>query len=100
MKIDSNLNVGGLHKAAQQTPAEQARNERAGQTGRGSDSSHVSNLARQIAEARRAADTLPDVRADRVEQARARLASGYYDSDEVKNAVASRLIDRVRESSG
>ncbi len=35
-----------------------------------------------------------DVRADRVAQARARLEAGEYDSEEVRSAIADRLLEQ------
>jgi hypothetical protein len=39
-----------------------------------------------------AAKNAPDVRADRVAQARARLQEGFYDTPEVRSAVADRML--------
>ncbi len=106
MKIDPKLSIGSLHpKGAGSTrpggaPAAPAAGAvREGDVARGEQTA-VSALARRIAEARLAAERIPDVRADRVERARARLAAGDYDRREVADVVAARLLPRVRESSG
>jgi hypothetical protein len=44
-----------------------------------------------LAAARQALAALPEVRDERVAQARARLSEGVYDTVEVRNAVAGRL---------
>jgi hypothetical protein len=44
-----------------------------------------------LAAARQALAALPEVREERVAQARARLSEGVYDTVEVRNAVAGRL---------
>ena len=41
-------------------------------------------------------DRLPAVRSEVVAAVKARLAAGYYDSDEVKNALADRLTGLIR----
>lgn len=43
-----------------------------------------------------ALDAAPDVRKDRVEMARQRVASGYYQSDEVRGRTAERLQPVLR----
>jgi hypothetical protein len=46
--------------------------------------------------ARELYDRLPAVRSEVVAAVKARLAAGYYDSDEVKDALADRLTGLVR----
>ena len=41
-----------------------------------------------------AARSVPDVREDRVTQARARLEAGEYDTEEVRQTIADRLLDQ------
>lgn len=74
-----------------------------GETGRpavepASDSLVLSPAARReaqlqsdLASARQALAALPEVREERVAQARARLSEGVYDTVEVRSAVAKRL---------
>jgi len=48
-------------------------------------------LQSDLATARQALAALPEVREERVAQARARLSEGVYDTAEVRSAVAGRL---------
>ncbi len=100
MKINDNVNVGKLNQSTQQQPVEGTRSEEtSGAKGQAGDSSRVSSLARQIAEARRVADGLPDVRADKIVLARERLASGFYDTPEAKEALVDKLVALVNDQS-
>ena len=63
-----------------------------------SDRLELSDNARKLDGVKRALETgmqamsaVPDVREDRVAQAKERLASGHYDSDEVRRDVAAKL---------
>jgi hypothetical protein len=65
------------------------------------DTAQISDRAHRLMELRLAVDTgraaldvLPEVRQDKVAQARERLQSGFYDSREVREAAADG-IDRV-----
>jgi len=62
------------------------------------DSVEVSSDARQAQDLQsrlaQEARNVPDVREDRVAEARARLAAGEYDSDEVRETIANRLLDQ------
>ncbi len=51
----------------------------------------MDSLEQALAAGRRALADVPDVRADRIEAARARLQAGEYKSDAVKRDVAARL---------
>ena len=41
-----------------------------------------------------AARDLPDIREDRIAQARARIAAGEYDSENVRRVIADRILDQ------
>lgn len=62
------------------------------------DSVEISGAAQQAqAEQTRLQDAargVPDIREDRVAQARERLANGELDSDEVRRIIANRLLDQ------
>jgi hypothetical protein len=49
--------------------------------------------ARLMTELREALDDLPDVRMDKVIEARQRIATGYYDKDRVRLDILTALID-------
>jgi len=62
------------------------------------DRAEISENARKLEDmsqmykaGQRALETVPDIRQDRVTQARERLESGYYNSDEVRQDVSGRL---------
>ncbi|MFH1844485.1 MAG: flagellar biosynthesis anti-sigma factor FlgM [bacterium] len=62
------------------------------------DRAEISENARKLEDlstlhkaGQRAMESVPDVRQDRIAQARERLESGYYNSDEVRQDVAGRL---------
>ena len=72
---------------------------RSAETARPTDSLELSGDARRAEElhdrlAQRAAE-VPDVREDRVAQARARVAAGEYDTENVRRAVADRLMEQL-----
>ncbi len=67
------------------------------------DRAEISDGARKIAElkstleeSRMAYDEAPEIRRNRVDEAKSRLASGYYDSVQVKDTLAARLGAVVR----
>lgn len=55
----------------------------------------VRQEARQVGEARSEIENVPDVREDRVEQARIRVAANFYDSANAKTATADRILDNI-----
>lgn len=96
MKIDNTTGVGMLEQSSRQEPLEETRKDPVGESRPQGDSSNVSDLARQIAEARRVADEIPDVRADALERARTRLAQGFYESPEAREILVSKLAELIR----
>ncbi|MCZ6633950.1 MAG: flagellar biosynthesis anti-sigma factor FlgM [bacterium] len=62
------------------------------------DSVEISGTAQQAqAEQNRLQDAargIPDIREDRVAQARERLANGEFESDEIRRIIADRLLDQ------
>lgn len=56
-------------------------------------------LQGDLASAREALAALPEIREERVAQARARLSEGVYDATEVRDAVAGRLSGVLRRLS-
>ncbi len=101
MKIDNNVNIGQTNPSTHQKPADAVDKATGEQTtgSAGGDSSTVSSLARQIAEARQIADGLPEVRADKIAQAKARLATGFYDSVEAREVLVDKLAALVKNTS-
>jgi len=68
----------------------------------GTDKADISDAARRLVDLRRAVDagraalaSLPDVRPEKIAAARERLASGFYQSAEVREAVADRVAGVV-----
>ena len=68
---------------------------------RTTEKAEISDAAHDLMHLRQAVDTgraalaaLPDVRQDKVEQAKTRLAQGYYDSPAVRDEIAAKL-DKV-----
>ena len=64
------------------------------------DRAEISTRAQELVDLRQAVDSgraalveEPDVRADRVAEVKERLASGFYQSAEVRDQVAGRLTD-------
>jgi len=84
-------------RAEERRQADAARSRSA--SGTGADSIQISTTARQTQELQtRLADTardIPDVRQDRVAEARARLESGEYDSESVRRVIADRFLDQM-----
>jgi hypothetical protein len=57
-----------------------------------SDAAHrLVDLRQAVETGRKAMDALPDIREDKVEEARKRLAQGYYNSPEVVDKIAGKL---------
>jgi anti-sigma28 factor (negative regulator of flagellin synthesis) len=68
------------------------------------DSVQISEAARKMVDLREAVDTgrtamenLPEIREDKVAQARQRLEQGFYNSTEVKQEVAGKLSQVIDE---
>ncbi len=68
------------------------------------DHADISDNARKLVDLKKAVDTgraalelLPEVREDKVAQVKDRLASGFYQSAEVRDNVAARLTSLVME---
>lgn len=59
--------------------------------------SGISRLGQIVSRAKIEAEGVEEVRDDKVEQARERLESGYYDKEEVKEEIASRLAEKLKE---
>lgn len=70
--------------------AEQARRQARSESAGASDRIELSENARLAEEVRNA----PDVREDRVAEARARMEAGEFDSEEVRRAIADRLLEQ------
>lgn len=74
-----------------------ARPEGSGEAAK-ADSVELSEEGRQVQDLRdrltEAARGMPEVREDRVAQARARLAAGEYDSEGVSRQIADRLLEQ------
>lgn len=82
--------------AAPQTP-EEIKKEQSPEKSPGSDTLQVNQKQREITQlvenARLLLDELPDVRPDRVEQAKQRLQEGFYQRPEVREEIAQKILD-------
>lgn len=85
------------------TPGQDATNSAGGPAAGGADKADISDAARRLVDLRRAVDTgraalasLPDVRPEKVAAARERLASGFYQSDAVRETIADRVAGVVK----
>jgi hypothetical protein len=62
----------------------------------GSDTTEIGKVSqedsRSLEGAKLVIETLPEVRTDKVELARQRLAEGYYDKPEVRDAIAGKML--------
>ena len=56
----------------------------------------LNDMRQAMVAGRRALDQLPDVRQERIAQAKARLQSGFYDSAEVRQEVADKLRSVIK----
>lgn len=94
MKIDGNR---PNPEAVTTTRVGEAQSNRTGRTGRGAhahrDHVHVSSDAQLATEAAAAVGNAPDIRQDRVDQARRALAAGQVGHDVVK--LADKMIDSL-----
>ncbi|MBU8922783.1 MAG: flagellar biosynthesis anti-sigma factor FlgM [Bacteroidales bacterium] len=102
MKIN-NIRQGKVNDPSASRDAEKNR-ESAARTGPGQgtgsstkEASEVSETSRLVSRARIEAEKTGDVRADRVAEVKQRLADGYYDSDEVRESIASRLAAHLKQ---
>ena len=99
MKIENNINIENLTPASKQPNVDKkAQEEGAAKSGQTREKHQVSELARRLSEAKAVFDGLPEIRADRVALARARLLSGYYDTPEVKEVLVSKLASLVKDT--
>ncbi len=80
MKIDENLPVTTVSTVKGEAASELSEMRRLGPgTGKGEgDTVELSRSAERLAKASRALQNIPDIRADRVEELKARLSSGEY----------------------
>ena len=91
MKIENKLNIDVLLTVSKQSNVDKASKEKeAGRMGRTGETAEK-QLARRMLAAKEVMGILPDVRADKVAQAKARLLKGYYDTPEAKEALVSKL---------
>jgi hypothetical protein len=98
MKIENQAGIGKLNPSTQQTGVEEVKSEQSARRPEGRDSSRVSNLAKLIAEARRIADQLPDVRTEKITLAKRRLATGHYHTPEVREVLVDQLSALVKKT--
>ncbi|MSS73260.1 MAG: hypothetical protein EXS64_17490 [Candidatus Latescibacteria bacterium] len=87
-------NAGGIRRGeqrrAERTSTERSKTDSAA---RGADASdQVSDMRARQARLVEAAKNAPDVRADRVAQARARIQEGFYEKPETRSAIADRML--------
>ena len=102
MRIKNNLNIDVLLPASKQANVDKASKEkeagRMGRTAETAEKHEVSELARRMSAAKEVMGTLPDVQADKVAQAKARLLKGYYDTPEAKEALVSKLAAVLKDT--
>jgi anti-sigma28 factor (negative regulator of flagellin synthesis) len=102
MKIDRNLNIDSLLPASKKANVEKTSKEKAsdrtGQAAGTAERHEVSELARRMSAAKEVMDSLPDIRADQVAQARSRLLKGYYDTPEAREALVSKLAAILKDT--
>ena len=55
----------------------------------------IASERRQVDSARSALNDVPDVRENRVAEAKARAAQGFYDQPQVRNQAANNIIDNI-----
>ena len=79
----------GPQRTHQSDPRRQ--NTAASDTTDAADSVEISDTAALQSAAR----DLPDISEDRVAQARARIASGEYDNENVRRIIADRILDQL-----
>ncbi len=94
MKIEG---LGGIVGPEPQKPTGPKSSEKTSRSSR-SDSVSLSRKAQDLSKsseveaARSHIEALPDVRADRVEEAKAKVESGYYNSAEFHDTLADKLL--------
>jgi anti-sigma28 factor (negative regulator of flagellin synthesis) len=102
MKIENNLNIDSVLPASKQPDLDKTAKERetgqANRTAETVENHKVSELARRMSAAKEVMDSLPDVRADKVAQAKARLLKGYYDTPEAREILTSRLATILKDT--
>lgn len=95
MMVEDISGVGGVSRPIDNRPTTSRRKEEA-ESVRREDGVQISPEARRAAEVSRLVETarsLPDVREDRVEQARDNIESDRHHDEEVVRQTAERLID-------
>ena len=56
----------------------------------------VSSLSRLVSRARIESEKVSEVRPEKVEEAKQKIARGFYDTDEVKSKLVGKLAERLR----
>lgn len=87
-------NVGNVRRGQQRRTERAATDRPKAEDGASAaaSSDDVSQMRAHQARLIEAAKNAPDVRADRVAQARARVQEGFYNQPEVRSALADRLL--------
>ena len=98
--LESSRHSDGLD-AAKKKAAEAAEDALGGPAANFGDTAQISDAAHRMMDLRRAVDVgraafsaLPAMREEKLAQARERLKSGFYDSNEVREKIAAN-VDRV-----
>ena len=99
MKVDNRINLGQLGNAGKQQPIEKKQEQTAEKSAPSAEKSSVSKLAQLIQKAKVHADNLDDIRADKIALAEQRLADNFYDRPEVRDELAAKLTEAIKDTS-
>jgi len=101
MKVDNN-GIGPIKNPQHKAQVEnQERTRSAPRSPAAADRKlELSPTSRLLVRARARAEALADARPDKIELARRRLASGYYDTPAVKDALSARLAALLKKIGG
>lgn len=100
MKVD-NSGIGEVLRSQQRPQTDDAKAAKGrAERPRGKKALELSGVSRQLAAIKARADGIGDIRPDKVERARLRLAAGFYDSPRVKDSLARRLASVLKKLIG
>ena len=89
MRIEGLPNLQKVSQPTERTDSTRQRRS----ASEASDYVEISTTAKQAADLSAAARTAPDTLNPRIEEVRQRVASGFYDSDDVRREIAGAILD-------
>ncbi len=96
-KVSINAKVGNTNRADTNQVHPKTEKDKQSTRTTGPDTIDISketkNFIQMVANLKTAVSEMPDVRAEKIEEVKAKLKEGFYDKPEVINEVANKIVD-------